>query len=200
MCDALQAFDRELFLAINNGMANPVLDVFFVWITTREFWIIPGLLAAAVFVRQRKRQALSVLILLGIALVASDSLCVRVLKPLFARARPCHPAMLVEGGRFLLGHRTSLSFPSAHAMNSATAAALLAALYPKRWPWFAVAAVLVSLSRVYVGVHFPLDVLAGACAGVALAALIVQAVRRWWPAQGPWALENLHREEQACTS
>jgi undecaprenyl-diphosphatase len=78
----------------------------------------------------------------------------------------------VEGGRFLMGHKTSFSFPSSHAMNMFTAAMVLACFYRKQWPWFFGFAALIGYSRIYVGVHYPADVAAGALFGIATGALV----------------------------
>ncbi|MBM4143037.1 MAG: phosphatase PAP2 family protein [Lentisphaerae bacterium] len=170
MLERVLALDRALFLAVNRGLARPFLDAFFVWITTREFWFLPGLLAAGLFVWRRGRRAVIALLLGAAAVIVADTVCSRALKPLFDRRRPCDPSALVEEGRFLMGHPTSASFPSAHAANAAAAAVLLGMLYPRRSLCFAAPAVLIALSRVYVGVHYPLDVLGGGAVGAAAGA------------------------------
>ena len=57
------------------------------------------------------------------------------------------------------------SFPSGHTQAMASVSMYLCCLYPRRWYWWSVSLLLMGLSRVYVGVHFPLDVLAGALLG-----------------------------------
>ena len=76
-----------------------------------------------------------------------------------------HPDLFVEGGRFLIGMKTSFALPSAHAMNWFAQAALFTHLYPKRWWLFFSFAAPVAFSRVYVGVHYPADVAVGAVLG-----------------------------------
>lgn len=70
------------------------------------------------------------------------------------------------------------SFPSGHASMSAAAAIVLASLAPRLAPLFALLAVFVTLSRVYVGVHYPLDVLAGAAVGAVVGTAVVLGLRR----------------------
>ena len=80
------------------------------------------------------------------------------------------------------------SFPSAHAATSFAAAVLLTSLFPRRWPVFFGLAVAMAYSRVYVGVHYPGDVLAGALLGVLVAIALprlVTALRRPRPALPP---------------
>jgi undecaprenyl-diphosphatase len=177
MLEFLISVDRTLFLFINSTLSNPAGDVFFKYITLRNSWIIPGIIAAVFFVVKEKKKALIVLGCLIITIAISDPFCVRFLKPLVHRFRPCHPSfffngehIFLAGGHFLFGMKKSLSFPSAHAMNWFSGAMLLYLFYPKRWVWFFTIAFLVALSRVYVGVHYPSDLVAGAVIGIGIGA------------------------------
>ena len=177
MLDILISIDRALFLFINTTLSNPVFDVFFKFITLRDSWIIPGIIAAIFFIVKEKKKALIVLGCLIITIAISDPFCVRILKPLVHRFRPCHPSYFIDGqhiflagGNFMFGMKRSLSFPSAHAMNWFSGAMLLYLFYPKRWIWFITFAFLVALSRVYVGVHYPSDIFAGAVIGIGIGA------------------------------
>ncbi len=97
-----------------------------------------------------------------------------VLKPLVGRSRPPEALGLEAVGSV----PTSASFPSGHAMSAFAVAAAIALLAPRlRWAVLAVAGV-IAVSRAYLGVHFWLDVLAGAGFGMAIGALIAVAVRR----------------------
>lgn len=172
MIEILQTIDRAVFLFFNSTLSNPVFDIFFTYITERESWIVPGIVAAIVFIVKQKKKALIVLGLLIFTIAITDPLCVRVLKPLFHRLRPCHPSYFVDGqhmflasGHFLMGMKRSLSFPSAHAMNMFAGATLLYLWYPRRFWWFFSIAFLVAFSRVYIGVHYPLDLVGGAILG-----------------------------------
>jgi undecaprenyl-diphosphatase len=97
-----------------------------------------------------------------------------VLKALFDRSRP--PDAL--GLEALGSVPTSASFPSGHAMSAFAVAAAIAVLSPRlRWPVLAVAA-LIAFSRVYLGVHFWLDVLVGAALGISIGASTAIGMRR----------------------
>jgi len=175
MPEFLVSIDRTLFLFFNRTISNPVFDSFFVFITQRDSWIIPLAAAAIIFIIREKRRALVVMGLVIIAVAISDPLCVRIIKPLVHRLRPCHPSYFIDGqhlflagGHFLFGYKKSLSFPSAHAMNWFAAATVVCFFYPKRVWWFFIPAFLVALSRVYVGVHYPLDIVAGALFGITI--------------------------------
>jgi undecaprenyl-diphosphatase len=177
MLDTLLAWDKSLFLLINHVLTSGVLDAFFTVITNGKFWILPGILAALVYLKVEKKRALIVLLLAAATVALSDPVCARIIKPFFHRLRPCNPSDLVEGGRFLLGYKSSFSFPSSHAMNMFGQAALFSFFYPRRGPWFFLFAACIGFSRIYVGVHYPLDVLGGAVLGVACGALVYGAYR-----------------------
>jgi undecaprenyl-diphosphatase len=74
------------------------------------------------------------------------------------------------------------SFPSGHAATSFAAATVLTAFAPRLAPAWFVLALAIGFSRVYVGVHYPLDIVGGAALGVATALLLLAAIRRRSPA------------------
>ena len=180
----LNSIDRSLFLLLNDTLANPVFDFVFRLIDRENSWIIPAMVAAIVFVAKKKKHAWVVLACIVAVVAISDPLCVRILKPLVARFRPCHPSyfvdgqhMFIEGANFWCGTKGSFSFPSAHAMNSFATMTVLTLFYPKRWGWFLTIASLSALSRVYVGIHYPSDILAGALFGISIGAGVYFAYR-----------------------
>jgi undecaprenyl-diphosphatase len=167
MLDAILAWDTTLFLFINATLVHPLLDPIFVAITNGRFWIAPGIaLVALLFWKMDKKRA-GLLVLLSVITVAiTDPLGAQILKPFFHRLRPCNPEALIEGGRFLLGFKSSLSFPSIHAQNMFAQAMLFSLLYPRLAAWLFLFAGLIGYSRIYVGVHYPLDVVGGAVIGM----------------------------------
>ncbi|MFQ5482288.1 MAG: phosphatase PAP2 family protein, partial [Nitrospinaceae bacterium] len=140
-----------------------MLDAFMLFLTEKNNWILPGgTVLAALAVLDKKRG----LWFLGAALLAvslSDLLCHQVLKPWFARPRPCQELDLV---RFAQICAASFSFPSNHAANSFTLATLFALAYRNSILLVYTLATLVAASRVYLEVHYPTDVLAGAVCGI----------------------------------
>jgi undecaprenyl-diphosphatase len=177
MLDTIIAWDRSLFLLVNHGLANPVFDVFFKAITNGKHWIIPGIIAALLYLKTERKKALLVLLLSIITVAITDPLAAQIIKPFFHRLRPCNPHALVEGGRFLLGHKTSYSFPSSHAVNMFGQAVLFSLFYPRFAAWFFLFAATIGFSRIYVGVHYPLDVLGGAAIGTLGGALVFAMYR-----------------------
>ncbi len=175
-------FDRSLFTLLNEAWTTPWLDQVMPLVTNAKLWA-PFLAAAWLwlllgFAGRWRPLALCLLVAIGL----SDLVSARVVKPLVGRDRPCcaEPAV-----RLLVSRTTSRSFPSSHAANAGAAAAVVWA----EAGWAAglpvlLLALTVSWSRVYVGVHYPLDVVAGLCLGLAVARIIILLRRRWWPAAG----------------
>ncbi len=123
------------------------------------------------------RHGLLVTSVLGVSIGVGDFLGT-LIKSWVARPRPCQMLLDVHE---LTGCGKMFSLPSNHAVNAATAAALLGVLFPKaRWPVGVLVAV-GGLSRVYLGAHYPTDVLAGWCLGGLLGATAGYLV-----AQSPW--------------
>ena len=143
------------------------LDELFVWLsrvgTHGLVWLVLGAVAAVAL----RRPYLLLLVLLAdvVAELASSGL-----KEAVGRPRPHDPHALV-------GPSAGLSFPSGHAATSFACAAVLSAAMPRlAVPLFALATA-IAFSRVYVGVHYPLDVLAGAALGIAVATALLLLVR-----------------------
>jgi undecaprenyl-diphosphatase len=166
MIDLLLQIDTALFLFFNAVLHNPLFDAVFPVITKDKNWLIPGIAIISLYLGFKRKRAL---IGIGLALVTvaiADPLAVRILKPLVGRLRPCNPQHFVEGGRFLIGMKSSYSFPSAHALNLFAQAMLFSRLHPGATPWLFAVAGIISYTRIYVGVHYPFDVLAGAVFGM----------------------------------
>lgn len=166
---ALDSADRWLLLKINRDWTARALDASMPVLTDlhKAHWFIYGAAPAllAWWLWKGRRRALKVLIVAALAVGASDFAAHRVIKPWAARPRPERAGVPVVmrapvGGAY--------GFPSNHASNMAAAAAVLTVAYPGGAPLFAGLAVLVAYSRVYVGAHYPGDVLAGLALGTAI--------------------------------
>jgi len=172
LSDSLQSIDTSLFIVLNSFISCTILNYFFVAITDARFWIIPGTVAAVIYIAKDTKHAITVICLALITVGITDPVSSQIIKPLFDRPRPCHPDFLVTGAHILFGFKQSLSFPSSHATNMFAQAMLLTLFYPSRWPWFFSFAALIGFSRIYVGVHYPGDVLGGAVLGTCMGAVV----------------------------
>ncbi|MBI4666593.1 MAG: phosphatase PAP2 family protein [Nitrospinae bacterium] len=175
--ESLRALDEALFLLINNGLSNPVLDVVMTFASVAgdaPGWIIGGIAGIFYFDRANfKRRAVTFLLLM-----AAAGLLLNVTKNVFERDRPLEKfKQRLDAGEVIIhtpyNKLWARSFPSGHSQAAFTAATFFA-LYYRRFQWalFGTAA-LVALSRVYVGAHFPADIVAGSLFGWLMAYI-------WW--------------------
>ena len=134
---------------------------------------LPILLASWIF--QQRMSAVRIIVVMAIAIGCVDVLTYRVLKPVFQRERP--PA--VEKNIHIRSKRyAGYSFPSNHAANNFTGATILSFYYPPMAPLFFGYAGLIAFSRVYVGVHYPFDVIGGGFFGWLFALCYIQLLKR----------------------
>src|SRR4030066_928366 len=164
--------DTSLFFLINQGLQNPFFDLIMPFITKRSY-ILFAIFAVPAFFKDSKK-SLFVIALCFIALALGDA-SANILKHLFERPRPCQA---LENVRLLVGCSGSFSMPSNHAVNAFSVAATFSHFFRKTAvPMFLIAA-LVALSRIYVGVHYPSDVIAGAVLGGVIAGIIL-ILHKW---------------------
>jgi undecaprenyl-diphosphatase len=184
------SLDVRAFRLMNGAAINPVFDTIMPFATDFEKWRVAVILiwcALVIFGKTRGRWAALMLIPI---IAASDQLSASVMKPIFRHMRPCelignvHLWLGAEGwittpAEVARSYKNSFAFPSSHATNI-TASMLFLGLVYRRWlaPLLAVA-LLVSYSRIYTGVHWPSDVLAGMLVGAAIAAIAYLIFRRF---------------------
>jgi len=130
---------------------------------------------ASIYLWLKSPHRLLAVVLFWVAVGAADLFSVRVVKPQVARIRPCHVEPVQV--RYPLGCGSGQSFPSAHASTTAAAAAVFSWAMPRLAPLGVAIALLVGLSRVYFGVHWPTDVMAGWALGALLGAALVALAR-----------------------
>lgn len=133
-------------------------------------WVLAAVAIAALFGGRRWR---GTVVLGAIAVGITDPVCHHVIKELIAEPRPC---AVLEGVQLRASRcPTSYSFPSSHAANVAAAVTVMAMRHPLTSPWAIGLVCLAGLARIRAGVHGPVDVLAGALIGAALAGAVVAA-------------------------
>jgi len=165
MIDFLIRLDKELFLFINLKLQNGFFDFLMPILTEFKYWRVPFILIIlAMFIFGKKKERI-VAILLLIILGITDATVNFWLKPWIGRVRPCNVFPEVH---LLAGCSHSGSFPSSHAANIFGAGTILTFFYRRVWIIWLSIALLVSFSRIYVGVHYPFDVLGGAFYGILL--------------------------------
>ncbi len=162
MSNFLYHLDLDIFYFINHTLSNTLLDKFFVIITEVENWFIAYLLLYFILIfKGGKRGKISAAILI-LLIIVSDQLSSVILKNIFGRIRPCN---VLNDVKVLVGCTGSFSFPSSHAVNNFAVALFFGKLF-KKYKYILISiASLVALSRPYVGVHYPSDILGGAIIG-----------------------------------
>lgn len=182
MVDYIIRADIYLFYLLNQKSQNAFFDWFMPFITDlkNSIFLLFGL-GLLVLYRQR-RKGIFLIVFMGITLAITDQFSSNFLKDLVGRIRPCHTLSEV---RLLTDCNTSYSFPSSHAVNIFAGAYFVAKPLKEFSILFYVLACLVSYSRVYIGIHYPFDVLGGAAIGLLLA----------WPMRwlNDWVAENFKK-------
>ena len=166
-------WEASFLLWIQENLRCDALDFFFSRFTRlMDYGIIAIVAAILLFVYPKTRKAG---IAVGAALVINALLCNVMIKPLIARTRPYD---LIEGLRILIPRQVDTSFPSGHTSASVAAAVAIFMTCDRKIGIPAlVIAFLIAWSRLYVGVHFPTDVLGGILLG-ALSGVIAVAVTK----------------------
>ncbi len=166
MIDYLQNLDVALFRFVNGSLQNNVLDFLMPLVTDLNrhtvVLIAVGVVLVLLFVLGGKNGKYAVLALI-VGIAFSDQLNSSVAKFVLARPRPCHALPYVH---LLVGCGSGYSFPSSHAVNTFCGAVILSFFFPRAARWLYAFAAVVAFSRVYVGVHYPSDVIGGAVIGV----------------------------------
>jgi undecaprenyl-diphosphatase len=182
-------WDHAVFDAINHELANGFFDRIMPVLSNAALWFVPlGILWLVFFIRTDRRGRL---IAIGCFLViaATDQLSSSVLKPAFARPRPCNvvpSTHYYQDGKWIMTdkfglttYKSSYSFPSSHAANMGGQAVYWSAFFPQLTPYMTIAAVAVGISRVYLGHHWPSDIAGGYLLGLAVALIIARLLREY---------------------
>lgn len=175
MFQDLLALDARIYLLVVHELRIPTLDILMpVFSLLGDFPSVWPFLFLAIAVLGGSRGRATAVV--GIFVLALTLLTAEfILKELFARPRPFETYMDVE---LLVPSAMDFSFPSSHAATSFAAAVVIwwSHLHPFVRTTVLILAVLISCSRVYVGVHYPLDVLGGAVLGVLVAGLALRII------------------------
>ena len=187
----LEALDTQVLILVNNGLASSRSDIVMVFLSDRGYLLfLPYLFYVLIRAWSGRAGADASLLkwAFGAVLIAISSFFLAdaladLLKPVFGRARPCQT---LQELRLLVRCPHSFSMPSGHAISSFAAAAALFYLpryfVPLSARWYPVIlAACVALSRIYLGVHYPSDVIVGAILGSAVALLFSLLYERLQP-------------------
>lgn len=174
--DFLYNIDLSIFYFLNHTISNSVCDWFFVLITTQANWYIAYGVLIYFLLTKFGWEGRIILLLLILTITISDQISSHILKEAVARLRPCWELSDV---RLLVPCGGGKSFPSSHAVNNFAFAAVMSYYFRRYRVVFYIIASLVALSRVYVGVHYPSDVIGGAVIGYLTAFSIIFLYKKY---------------------
>lgn len=178
MLSTLINWDRQAFYFINHTLGNSFFDLIMPLIREKLTWV-PLYLFIIIFSLIRYRlQGLYLLLLLIAAVAVSDLVSAHIIKILIHRLRPCQDHFMDRLITDRIACGNGFSFVSSHASNHFAIAGYLMITFGKRWAWVIPAtfiwAFLICFAQVYVGVHYPLDVIAGGLLGWCLGTLLAK--------------------------
>lgn len=163
MTDFLYSIDVAVFRFINGTLSNPVTDKLMPFITDVTHWYLVYVLLWFIILFKGGKYRIGLAIGMILLVTISDQISSNLLKNLIERVRPCK---VLENVHLLVTCTDSFSFPSSHAVNNFAAAMFFSFFYRNlKWILFSVAT-LMALSRIFVGVHYPSDVVGGALIGI----------------------------------
>lgn len=174
--ESLISIDHQLFYFINDTLSNAFLDAVMPYWRDKKFWIPFYVLGLITIVKKFKFSSIYWVLFVALTVGISDTVSSKIMKPTFERVRPCNDEQMKKEARILVPCGKGFSFTSSHATNhfavSVFVLLTLGAYYKYIGPLMLVWAATISYGQVYVGAHFPLDILTGGILGSGIGYLV----------------------------
>ena len=179
MIETLTGIDQRVFLILN-GLRNPFLDFVMYWATNGLIWLPVYIILLYLVIKVYRRETLFVLIFTALLITLTDQMSVHLFKEVFMRLRPCHEPSLAGMVHTMYGKcGGDYGFVSSHAANFFGIAVFMGLILRKHFKrillFLCIWAALISYSRIYLGVHYPGDILCGALLGAATGTAVYTA-------------------------
>ena len=176
--------DFRIWHYINTVWHNDTLDAIIPFIRNQFTWA-PLYLFLVVFILYNYRlKGLAWIIGFLVCFALGDLISAQIIKPLVHRTRPCNDPRLADVVRLLVPRSSGYSFPSSHATNHFALGTFMSLTFHKRlkwiWPLPLIWALAVGYSQIYVGVHFPFDVLCGSLLGILIGLTVGKLYHRYF--------------------
>ena len=172
MIEQLINWDKSLLLYLN-GMHTVFFDFIMYWISNKFIWIPLYLFLIYLVIRNYKWRTVDIIIAVALLITVSDNISVYLFKEVFHRLRPCQDAEMKSLVHLVNDECGGLySFVSSHAANTFALCFFLIIVLGKKVKYLTTGMIIwasiVSYTRIYLGVHYPLDVLCGAILGIVI--------------------------------
>ena len=168
MLPTIETWDQQLFLLFN-GYHNHFFDTLMYWITYKYTWYPLYLVLIVVIIGKYQWKGLIICLTMVLAVSISDQITSGFMKPYFGRLRPCHDPRIQELVHVVAGCGGKYGFASSHSSTTfalATTLWLTLRIWSRYFWGVFLWAALIAYSRIYVGVHYPLDIFIGAWVGM----------------------------------
>ncbi|MDB5249026.1 MAG: phosphoesterase PA-phosphatase related protein [Segetibacter sp.] len=175
--------DRSVFYLINKKLSFTFLNEFMLLLRQAYTWIPLYLFILLFFYANSRKYILQIVVLSILTFAIADFTSASILKPFIQRLRPCHDASLPFELNNLAGCGGIFSMPSSHASNHFGLATfwflVIKHILNRSWNWLWGWAFIIGYAQIYVGVHFPADILTGALLGIGTGCFTWYLFRKW---------------------
>lgn len=185
MIEQIVHIDQEIFLAINRGLSNPVFDWLLPILRNPYTWAPLYLFLVIFFIKTYGKTGILIVVMTLATFGVSDAVSSHIIKKTVKRVRPCNDIEFKEDVNIRVRCGSGFSFTSSHATNHFALAFFWIVLFRRKWKhamWLSITwAALISFSQIYVGVHYPFDILCGGLLGVLIGLAMGQLFKKIQP-------------------
>jgi len=185
MLDKIIQFDQDFFLAINQGLSNPVFDWLLPILRNPYTWSPLYLFLIIFFIKHYGKVGVLIVACTLATFGISDATSSHLIKKTVKRVRPCNDVVFKNEVNLRARCGSGYSFTSSHATNHFAMAFFWIVLFRRKWRhtlWLCILwAASIAFSQIYVGVHYPLDILCGAILGMLIGLGTGYLFKRFFP-------------------